>query len=103
MHIPRNRSEALEATQVELRAEQAASLGKVGNKLELLLAELTDTEQQLARAKGDDRPSLVRLHAEQRKEAEKYLYYLVVQREALGLYQHDTVYERYTLPQAIRQ
>ena len=103
MRIPRTRAEALDAVAVELRSEQAAALGRGGRMLEAVLETLTQVEQQLATTEGAARQPLLREHLELRKKAETQQWYLVVQREALGLYQHGGVYERFPIPRAIRE
>jgi hypothetical protein len=44
----------------------------------------------------------VERHQALRAEAEKYRWYLVVQREAMGLLNHEVVFEHYKIPEAIR-
>ena len=72
----------------ELQRERATSLGRAGAQLEQALAAWRD-----AQAKGDDAGEL-------RKEAQKRLWYLVVQREALGLRRHRELYELYAIPKS---
>ena len=69
------------AIEKELEAERASSLGRAGAALERALSDWRE------------RPS----HATQ-KEAQLRLWYLVVQREALGIYRHREVYDVYAVP-----
>ncbi len=76
----------------EIRGEMAASLGRVGARLEALLAELA----RLAAARPD--PRVVAEHRAVRARAELNLWYLVVQREAMGLRDHSRLREQYVIP-----
>ncbi|MBK7860350.1 MAG: hypothetical protein IPJ65_17410 [Archangiaceae bacterium] len=69
------------AIEAELQHERAASLGRAGRALERALAQwrASPTDDTL-------------------KEAKTRLWYLVVQREALGLYHHRDVYQHYGVP-----
>ena len=69
------------AIEHELKAERAASLGRAGAALERALAAWREAPS----------PDTVR-------EAQKRLWYLVVQREAMGLLRHREVYELYAVP-----
>lgn len=86
------------AIEVELRKERASTLKRVGHHLEALIAQLTDLRPRLQAATGNQR---LELSAEYRRlwaEAEKQRWYLVVQREAMGLSDHGAVEELYPLP-----
>jgi hypothetical protein len=72
----------------ELQRERAASLGRAGAQLEQALVAWRN-----AQAKGGDTGEL-------RKEAQKRLWYLIVQREALGLRRHRDLYELYAIPKS---
>jgi len=69
------------AIEQELKAERAASLGRAGAAL----------ESALAAWRAAPSPTT-------QKEAQKRLWYLVVQREAIGLRRHRDVYELYGVP-----
>jgi hypothetical protein len=69
------------AIEHELKAERAASLGRAGAALERALA-------AWQKAPGTGTAS----------EAQRRLWYLVVQREAMGLRGHREVYEVYGVP-----
>jgi hypothetical protein len=94
--IPRSRKEAFDALEVELRAEQVSSIRRVTQTLERALAQLRDIEAELP--KTANRAALVSQHDELRAEAAKYLWYLVVQREAMGFRRHEDVHEIYRVP-----
>jgi hypothetical protein len=72
------------AIEKDLKAERAASLGRAGAALEKALAEWRESP-------GD--PQL-------RAEAQRRLWYLVVQREAMGLNRHREVYDVYAVPRS---
>jgi hypothetical protein len=71
------------AIEHELKAERAASLGRAGAAL----------ERALAAWRAAPGPETLR-------EAQKRLWYLVVQREAMGLRRHRDLYEAYAVPKA---
>jgi len=71
------------AIEHDLKAERAASLGRAGAALEHALATWRESPG----------PASVR-------EAQKRLWYLVVQREAMGLRRHREVYEIYGIPRS---
>ena len=71
------------AIEQDLKAERAASLGRAGAALERALADWRSAQS----------PHTLR-------EAQKRLWYLVVQREAMGLNRHREVYEVYGVPKS---
>ncbi len=71
------------AVEHELKAERAAALGRTGAALERALDAWRSTPSEATA-----------------KEAQKRLFYLVVQREAVGLRRHRDVYELYAVPKA---
>jgi hypothetical protein len=87
--------DAVAAVEHELRAEMASSLGRVAEKLEGFLARLAALAAEHARA---PHPLLMAEHAAVRREAELHLWYLVVQREAMGLRHHARLYATYPIP-----
>ena len=90
------------AIEVEIRAEKASALRRVAHRVESLLAELKQLEPSLVAASGQARERLVARHRELRAEMEKQRWYLIVQREAMGLRQHDDIFELYALPAAVK-
>jgi hypothetical protein len=78
----------------ELQRERATSLGRAGAQLEQAMAAWRNAHANgEAEAKGAD-------PAELRKEAQKRLWYLIVQREALGLRRHRELYDLYAIPKS---
>ncbi|MFY0579699.1 hypothetical protein ACN28S_40505 [Cystobacter fuscus] len=86
------------AIEVEIRKEKTSALRRVATRVESLLEELKQVEQCLAGTRGPERARWVARHKELRAEADKQRWYLIVQREAMGLFHHDDVYEMYRLP-----
>jgi hypothetical protein len=103
MFVPKTREEALGSVQKEVRSEQANALGRVGRRLEGFLEELEEIERALRSRTGADRLPLLSLHAEARKQATQYRWYLEVQREAMGLRQHADLELYYPVPPAINE
>ncbi len=84
---------------LEIAREKAASLGRVGERLEASLARLAELARQFAAAADErERAHLARRYAEERSRAVQLRYYLVVQREAIGLRRHAEVDRVYPLP-----
>ena len=88
------------ALEYEMRAEQAASLGRVGRKLENKIEELRQCRAQLTECKGPERVSLLEKCLRLHEEAERFFWYLQVQREAMGIYNHDQLRRSYPIPSA---
>jgi len=86
------------AIELEITKEKTSALRRVAARVESLLAELTQVESSLAGTRASERARWVARHKELRAEAEKQRWYLIVQREAMGLYHHDDIYEMYRLP-----
>ncbi len=91
----------LAAFEAELREEIAGSLGRVAEKLEVELRAVRRLAAEHAEAAPDRRPKLAGEHAAARARAKLYLWYLQVQREAIGLYDHRRLFETYAIPSAI--
>jgi hypothetical protein len=87
------------AIEVALRAEAANSLKALGHRLDRELAELRKLGQQVqAMAPGAVREKKLAEYTEKRREAEYRKWTLIVQREAIGLFNHDDVEEIYRVP-----
>jgi len=85
------------AFEAALRHEKASALGRVGSRVEALLAQLKEIERLVAQGSGL-RAELVERHAAVREQAKLQLWYLIVQREAMGLNRHHDVYRIYEIP-----
>jgi hypothetical protein len=89
----------------ELAGEKATALAVAGERLEASLAALAALDARL-RDVGPD--TLLRAELERQREparqlASEQLWFLVVQREAMGLYQHESVYRLYGVPADVRR
>jgi len=82
----------------ELQEERAAALARISRRLERLLDQLQATREQIARDRDEDRARNIAAYRELHKEAVKYRWYLEVQREAIGLRQHQHLDEFYPIP-----
>jgi hypothetical protein len=105
-------SKSLENTETEIRREKAEALGRTGERLEHILEELARLQGELlGRAavlgssfgvtSGQDSSELrakVKKYAGLREQARQLRYYLVIQREAIGLRRHEDVDRQYPLP-----
>jgi hypothetical protein len=91
------------AMEAELNKERAAALGRTGARLELHLDRCQALLGKLRGATGAERKALLAEYRHERAEAEKWRWYLTIQREALGLRRHDDVDWRYPAPPAVRE
>ena len=91
-------AESLARTETELRAEKAAALARIAGTLEGLLAELRRRRESFGGLPSEERDPAVEAYDALREQARLYRWYLVVQREALGLFRHDDVDRHYPLP-----
>lgn len=82
----------------ELQEERAAALARISRRLERLLDQLQATREQIARGRDEDRARTIAAYRELHREAVKYRWYLEVQREAIGLRQHQQLDEFYRIP-----
>jgi hypothetical protein len=87
----------------ELVAERAATLGRVGERFDEALAALARIDAEIAAASPPDRDALAARRRELRDQAAERLWYLIVQREVLGLGHHEAVFELYRVPAEIRR
>lgn len=81
------REASLSGIERDLQGEQAASLGRYGREVERALAAL--------RATGDIDPDA---RAELVQDAAKAVWRYFIQREAVGLRNHDLVVQHYAIP-----
>ncbi len=92
-------AEGLAQIEKEIQAEKAAALGRTAAMLEGMLADLHRRRDEMGRLAGDERARAEEAYATLRDQARLYRWYLVVQREALGLFHHDDVDRHYPLPE----
>jgi hypothetical protein len=82
--------------ELELMAEKASALAQASAKLEAALAALAAADQPAAPDETRKRRSQLRA------EAARRLWYLIVQREAIGLRSHEDVFRLYRIPLEVR-
>ncbi|MEW6368215.1 MAG: hypothetical protein AB1714_26600 [Acidobacteriota bacterium] len=99
----RNTVEAFTRTEQDLLREKAAVLARIGGRLARLLRELDEIREQLESVPREGRPPLVAAFNEVREEAERYRWYLMVQREAVGFRRHASLNEEYPIPRPLRR
>ncbi|MEW6435110.1 MAG: hypothetical protein AB1730_26720 [Myxococcota bacterium] len=87
----------------ELNKERADALGRAGKQLELALEQCQALLVQLRAAAGRERRRLIGEYREARAGAEKWRWYLTIQREAMGLARHDDVERLYPTPPVVRE
>jgi hypothetical protein len=84
----------------ELQEERAAALARISRRLERLIDQLQATRELIAHSSNEDRERSLTAYRELREQAMKYRWYLEVQREAIGLRQHQRLDEFYRIPPA---
>jgi hypothetical protein len=85
----------------ELQEERAAALARISRRLESLIGQLQTTREQMEQTPAEDRAVELAAYRDLRREAIKYRWYLEVQREAIGLRQHQRLDEFYAIPPAL--
>jgi hypothetical protein len=89
---------AFEQTLLEIAAEKAAALRRIGERLDALVSELAALLASLPPPGDPARPrGLERLRGVH-GEARRYRWYLEVQREAIGLFRHEQLDVHYPIP-----
>jgi len=82
----------------EIRAEQAAALRRIGERLCALLRDLDERLARLVTLSGDERAREREAARAVAAEARLFRWYMVVQREAIGLRDHRGLDEAYPMP-----
>jgi hypothetical protein len=89
------------AIEVQLKAEAAYGLKTLGLTLEKEIGELQKLRQHVQSLSGRARETKLAEYRKRRGETEHRKWCLIVQREAMGLYNHDDVEELYRVPPAL--
>lgn len=93
-------------TEIEIIREQAAALCRAGIKVEECLLELKELEGEIERllseGKKEEAEKAIHRFNELCDRAELYLYYLVIQREAVGFRRHPDMAKIYPIPRKKR-
>jgi hypothetical protein len=86
----------------EVMAEKAAALGRAGENLAAALAALGKADAGLAKATAEELPALRARRRELRDIAAERLWFVLVQREAIGILQHEGLMREQRVPPEIR-
>lgn len=90
------------AVEVAFRLEKVGALRRVGETLEKMLGELKELERELRTLNGPPREKRVVVYQQIRADAEYQRWCLVVQREAMGLFDHAEVDLMYPVPPQLK-
>jgi uncharacterized protein DUF6665 len=90
-----SRAETQESIQRQIRAEKAGALRHAFERLEGALAALAAHDARHGAAAGEARRLLL-------EEAGERLWFIVIQREAMGLRRHDVLYDVLKIPGEVR-
>jgi hypothetical protein len=90
---------AYEAVTQEILSERASSLARATDRLEAALADLARARAALERAPT---PARRAAREEALAEAAERLWFVVIQREALGLRRHEVLHEVLRVPAEVR-
>jgi hypothetical protein len=86
----------------ELIAEKASALARITGQLEAALAALVAADEKVAAAPAEERAALLAQRSQLREAARRQLWYLVVQREAIGLRDHEGLYRYHRIPAELK-
>ncbi|HVZ21716.1 MAG TPA: hypothetical protein VG871_11670 [Vicinamibacterales bacterium] len=82
----------------ELNEERAAALARISRTLESLIDLARDSRRRLDTLEGAARDAETAHYRDLRERAKTYRWYLEVQREAIGLRQHQLIDQFYEIP-----
>jgi hypothetical protein len=88
----------IDKTEEEIREEMASALGRIGKKLEVLIAELNKLKERAALCNDDEKANVLEEYKKIRTKARLYYWYLIIQRESVGLTNHDLLRTLYRIP-----
>lgn len=91
------------AVEQEIQAERANALGVSGDRLEVALAEYARAEAALAAASPSERQARVEERQLRLAEAAERLWFVIVQREVVGIGNHEPVWRVYDVPAEVRR
>ena len=93
------KAEALGRTELEIKSEMAAALGRIGNTLAQLIADLRRIREEFHLLTEQDRVKKLETYNQTHSRAQLYCWYLTVQREAIGITNHRSLHELYPVPE----
>jgi hypothetical protein len=100
--MARRQLDVMAGMEEEIRSERASALGHSGERLEALLAELTVLRAAADVASPEERPTQVSAHNACHARAEKLYEQLCIQREAMGVRNHDMLAAVYPIPKRLK-
>ena len=86
----------------ELLAEKAAALGRAGERLAAALTALHKADATLTQAGAEELPALRARRRELRDIAAERLWFVLVQREAVGIFHHEGLLREQRVPPEVR-
>lgn len=92
------RAMLIDKTEEEIHEEMASALGRIGKKLEVLIAELNKLKGMAVLCNDDELANVLEEYRKIRTEARLYYWYLIIQRESIGLTNHELVRTLYRIP-----
>lgn len=88
----------IDKTEEEIREEMASALGRIGKNLEVLITELNKLKERAALCNDDEKANVLEEYKKIRTKARLYYWYLIIQRESIGLTNHDLLARVYRIP-----
>jgi hypothetical protein len=88
----------IDKTEEEIREEMASALGRIGKKLEMLIAELNKLKEKAAACNDGQKVGVIEEYKKTHTKARLYYWYLIIQRESIGLTNHDLLPQLYRIP-----
>ena len=95
------RLEAPLPIEIEIRGEKAQALGRTARAFEKELDRLRAFEKRLSTLPRAERTKLAPEHQALRRQTARRLWFLIVHREAIGLRNHENLYEVYRIPRSL--
>ena len=90
------------AVEVQIRQEKASALRRVGDKLEKLIGQMTQLQGVLPTLTGARREKKVAEYQQLWADADYQRWCLIIQREAMGLFDHAEVDLMYPIPPKVK-
>ena len=92
------REESLDRVRIEIQEEKAAALGRISRTLQEYLENLTRLRMEIER---EPSPGSIEAYCKVRSQAKLYYWYLIVQREAIGIRNHSLLSQFYPILPAL--
>ncbi len=88
----------IDKTEEEICEEMASALGRIGKKLEVLIAELNKLKERAALCNEHEKENVFEEYNKICTKARLYYWYLIIQRESVGLTNHQLLPTLYRIP-----